>query len=722
MPASSDDQAEQARQARLVQGAFERGRAALGAGDKADAMRWLDRAHRLAPDDGTITLVLASAAIGADNPKAVTLFSQVAADSDVRDAWLGLATARVLLRDLVGASAAVAEALSRHVVWLDIAGLAEQVARSTGAAGWCGLTSGGSVIVHPVGPERIEIRMDGRVVGDAVSVPRSRPARPGDDGRANLPDGAVILPKAWPHGRSVTVIARGPGHEERHLIGSPISLRAIGRVEGHVEAWKGGVRGWAWCPGDPDAAPRLALSAGRARKEIVATDAAPGTSGLAPLALPRSFVIPWTELPERDAPVHLRGRDGRDLPGSPIVASRADRQCRSKHRSEREPPVPQSRRRVQAGWRGDAADAVILVTHNDGGGVEQRIQASVASHAAQGRRAIVLRPTKLPNGSAGVIAVSNSLRDLVFELPREQPALLRLLRGTKPVAAELHHFLNHDPAVFETIRALGVPYDAHTHDYAWFCPRIALVGRGDRYCGEPAQAACETCVAEMGSFLNEDIRIPALLDRSQAILTGARQVIAPSHDAAARLARHFDGISSIVIPHEDDAAIAEPPPIRIEAGAVRVCIAGAIGLHKGFDVLLACARDAKQRALDLTFVVAGTTIDDQRLIDTGRVFVTGPYRPDEAVALIRAQKAALALLPSIWPETWCLGLTELWRAGLRVAAFDIGAPAERIRRTGRGFLLPLNLAPAAINDTLLKWARGRSSLPIRRSSAYKPTH
>jgi glycosyltransferase involved in cell wall biosynthesis len=199
-------------------------------------------------------------------------------------------------------------------------------------------------------------------------------------------------------------------------------------------------------------------------------------------------------------------------------------------------------------------------------------------------------------------------------------------------------------------------------------------------------------------------------------------VIAPSHDAAARLARHFRGISPIVIPHEDDAAVAEPPPIPLVAGTVRVCVAGAIGLHKGFHVLLACARDAKQRALDLTFVVAGTTIDDQCLIETDRVFVTGPYQPDEAVELIRAQRAALALLPSIWPETWCLGLTELWKAGLRVAAFDIGAPAERIRRTGRGFLLPLNLAPAAINDTLLKSARGRSSLPIRRSSAYKPSH
>jgi glycosyltransferase involved in cell wall biosynthesis len=288
-----------------------------------------------------------------------------------------------------------------------------------------------------------------------------------------------------------------------------------------------------------------------------------------------------------------------------------------------------------------------------------------------------------------------------------------LLRRAKPIEAELHHLLNHDASVVDVIRALGVPYDVHTHDFAWFCPRIALVGRGDRYCGEPTPDVCEACVAEMGSYLHEDIRVVTLLDRSRGILSGARRIIAPSEDAANRMARHFPDLSRTVIPHEDDAAVVEPPPITPVSGTVRVCVAGAIGLHKGFHVLLACARDARERALELSFIVAGTTIDDQLLIDTGRAFVTGPYEPDEAVALIRAQNATLAFLPSIWPETWCLGLTELWRAGLRVAAFDMGAPAKRIARTGRGFLMPLGLSPAAINDALMNAAKGRSFLPIQ---------
>lgn len=710
MPADiNDDSADRARWERNTRDAFARGQAALAAGDKADATRWLERAHRLVPHDGTITLLLASAAIGDDNAKAATLFSQVLASGDVRDAWLGLATARFLLRDIAGARGAIDAALHRHALWPDLAGLAGMVVRMTDAPGWCGLTGAGAVVVHPSGADRIEMQMDGRL------LVRS------DDKRD------LILPPGWPRAGSLTVTAIGGDGGDRHLIGSPVSLRAIGRVEGHVEAWQGGLRGWAWYPGDPDTKPRLSVGTGRARKEIVASGLTDAVPGLAPLARPRSFAVPWAELPGGEAPVRLSGRDGRDLQGSPVVARRADWNSTSPAKQPVSPAAakvdaaaPARRPRDLARWRGTGTESVVLITHDDGGGVERRIQASVAAHEASGRNAIVLRPTKPRNGSAGVMVSSGSLPDLRFELPREQPALRRLLRGMQAVEAELHHFLNHDPSVIETIRALGVPYDAHTHDYTWFCPRIALVGRGDRYCGEPAAAVCETCVAETGSYLHEDVSVPALLDRSRDILSGARRVIAPSHDAAARMVRHFPGIAPVVIPHEDDAAVDEPPPIPHVGGTVLVCVAGAIGLHKGFHVLLACARDAKKRGLDLSFVVAGRTIDDQRLIDTGRVFVTGPYQPDEAVALIEAQRAALALLPSIWPETWCLGLTELWRAGLRVAAFDIGAPAERIRQTGRGFLLPLGLAPRAINDALLNAARGRSFLPIRRSSAYKP--
>ena len=114
-------------------------------------------------------------------------------------------------------------------------------------------------------------------------------------------------------------------------------------------------------------------------------------------------------------------------------------------------------------------------------------------------------------------------------------------------------------------------------------------------------------------------------------------------------------------PHEDDGKISALSIPVLPANANRrgrpgVCVVGAIGVHKGYDVLLACARDAVHRDLDLEFIVVGHTIDDARLMETGRVFVTGRFEPNNVVALITAQPVQLGFIPSICPETWCLGL------------------------------------------------------------------
>jgi glycosyltransferase involved in cell wall biosynthesis len=131
-------------------------------------------------------------------------------------------------------------------------------------------------------------------------------------------------------------------------------------------------------------------------------------------------------------------------------------------------------------------------------------------------------------------------------------------------------------------------------------------------------------------------------------------------------------------------------------------VVGAIGIEKGYDMLLACARDAAKRNLDLRFHLVGHSCDDRRLLATGRVLITGRYEERDVAGLIEQQQAQLAWLPSLWPETWSYTLTQVWRAGLNVLAFDIGAPAERIRCTGRGWIVPLGLTPERLNDRMLK--------------------
>jgi GT2 family glycosyltransferase len=375
----------------------------------------------------------------------------------------------------------------------------------------------------------------------------------------------------------------------------------------------------------------------------------------------------------------------------------------------RKDPLASARRKLDlARWRGARLarrPTTLLITHDAGGGVEHCVAAACSTHIAAGRRPVVLKPSSDPDGTS-YVRVSDGLEDaypnLRFALPRERAALARFLMQMKPRGIEVHHTFGYHPVIHDLISDLGSPVDIHVHDYALICPRITLIGRERRYCGEPTLATCEGCLADLGSYAEDNISVEGLRQRSRNILTHARRIVVPSLDAAKRLQGYFPSVQPDVRPHEDDVALAATPlHAGIPGDTTRICVVGAIGIDKGFEILLACARDAVERALPLEFVVVGHTIDDGRLLDTGRVFITGEYRPDEVVPLIRAQHADLAWVPSLWPETWCFTLSEAWRAGLRVAAFDLGAQAERVRRSGRGVVLPLGLPAGAINSALL---------------------
>ncbi len=368
-------------------------------------------------------------------------------------------------------------------------------------------------------------------------------------------------------------------------------------------------------------------------------------------------------------------------------------------------PLAEARKRLDlARWciAPISRPAILLVTLALNGGVSRHVEERQRALSRLGQRVLVLRPV------AGALARCRiedpdhpDLRDMVFRTRDEIEPLVGMLARAGVCTIEYHHTLHHDPIVLDIPQRLGVPYDVVYHDYSWICPRIALIDGNGHYCGEPREADCDRCVCRYGAEIDEEIPVASLRQRSAAIASGARRRVAPTRDVADRLGRYLGPCAITVEPWDDVVPGLQSRPGRFPGERWRVCLIGAIGMHKGYQVLLDCARNAAARRLPLEFVVVGYTEDDYTLFATGRVFITGRYAEDEAVALVQAQRAQIALFPSVCPETWCYALSVAWRAGLDVVGFDIGAVAERIRRAGQGRLLPSSLDAGAINDALL---------------------
>ena len=345
---------------------------------------------------------------------------------------------------------------------------------------------------------------------------------------------------------------------------------------------------------------------------------------------------------------------------------------------------------------------VLIVSLALPGGVETYVTERARALRAQGSYALVLRPvTAGKSDRCELWTDALDVPNLQFDVPRDLAALTGLLRDLSLTGIEIQHFLNLDPRLIEAVRALGVPYDVMVHDYSWICPRVTLIDGSNRYCGEPEVSVCQTCVRRHGSKLGEKISVTALRARSSTWLEGARRVTAPSQDTAGRLRRYFPNLDVGVQPHTEGLPTPASRPRNRVRALFRIALIGAIGTHKGYRMLLECARDARARKLPMEFVVIGHTENDAPLLATGKVFVTGRYSEAEAPHLIEREQPDIAWLPSVWPETWCYALDHALRAQLPIVAFDIGAVAERLRSLGTGELMPLKLAAPRINDRFL---------------------
>lgn len=375
-----------------------------------------------------------------------------------------------------------------------------------------------------------------------------------------------------------------------------------------------------------------------------------------------------------------------------------------------QPLAPLRRRLDREALRENRRRRVLLVSHGLGGGVGRHVEARMRMLAADGYLPLLMHPADDGGGAVVTSCRAEEFHDLRFGVD-ETELCADFLRSLAVERVELHHFLGLDEAFIDGCFALGAPVDVFLHDFSLYCPRLTLLGADGTYCGEPGVAACRDCVGKAGSELHDALDPDVLRARSRRWIAQARMITAPCRDSAQRHERMFPGLPVRVAPWEDTAR----PPITVTPAVGppwRIATIGAIGEQKGRSVLLDCAAHAADCDLPLEFGIIGFAVDEEALLRTGNMFVTGRYEPDELPTLLRREAPHAIFLPSLTPETWSYALSEAMTTGLPVIAFDLGAIAERLRAsTVPHRLIPPGTSIAEINALLLAVASGKADPP-----------
>jgi GT2 family glycosyltransferase len=374
-------------------------------------------------------------------------------------------------------------------------------------------------------------------------------------------------------------------------------------------------------------------------------------------------------------------------------------------------PLAEARRRID--WarmkRLCGAKNLLIVCHNRGGGTERHVQEDIRRLTPSGYSIFLLRP--VPGRPTHASLTHHRIQRLVNMAPfdlRDETSLIAALRELGIVEVHTHGLVDFSAdapqRIARIVKALQARWEVNIHDYKVICPRLNLADENGLYCGEPEDGECNRCLSRRGSdFQITDI--VAWRRMHGEALRRADRVLVPDDDVARRLKKYFPGIAFELSPHEENDWKEVPVriPSREPGEKTRVVVIGAISKVKGFEILLSCAKDARSRGLPLEFTVMGYSMNDRLLQEAG-VQVTGKYQEEQAEDLLRRLDPHIVWLPSMWPETYSYTLSIAFRAGLPVAAFDIGAIASRLRAAGKDqMLMDLALAsrPAEINRRLI---------------------
>lgn len=240
-----------------------------------------------------------------------------------------------------------------------------------------------------------------------------------------------------------------------------------------------------------------------------------------------------------------------------------------------------------------------------------------------------------------------------------------------------------------------------THDYFAVCPSFVLIDATGRHCGIPSLSECASCMREhdasyvalspptdIGAWRASWGRCLGAADEVRCFSEASRRLLLKAYPA-------LDAGHVTLVPHKIDFVPARPPRVDPRAPLV-IGVVGEISAQKGALVVTEMARIIEREGLHARIVVVGA-IDAPSLT---ALRATGPYRREDLVDLIESSGINMFLFPSIWPETFSYVVAELMTLHVPIVAFDLGAPAERIRNYTLGRLAPEVSARAALDTAI----------------------
>ena len=257
----------------------------------------------------------------------------------------------------------------------------------------------------------------------------------------------------------------------------------------------------------------------------------------------------------------------------------------------------------------------------------------------------------------------------------------------------IHHQVNAPLDLELLFKDWSGPVCLTLHDFFAICPSYNLIMEDGRYCGLDQPTACPDCLRHATGF---QIDIETTWQRiQQKNLLFVDQCYVPSESCRDIFQQAFSALTGkiTVRGHGSSAALGSRAAHRTLGRPMRVGFLGGLARPKGSalirELITSHGRD------DIHWVLIGE-IGDSELdqVNQANLTKTGRYVQEDLPGLIEELQVDLVVLCSVWPETFSYTLSECWSLGLPVVVGPLGAPVERVRAYGGGWIVDELSAPS----------------------------
>ena len=240
------------------------------------------------------------------------------------------------------------------------------------------------------------------------------------------------------------------------------------------------------------------------------------------------------------------------------------------------------------------------------------------------------------------------------------------------------------------VKDTDTPLIIPIHDYYALCPSYTLLNDKGSYCKVPDLDACKTCMSqntqEWRNYHSGPVNMTSWRETWLSLLELSHKILCFSNASKDILLNAYPTLDSKridIIPHQVKPLTPVITNIQ-KTKTVTLGILGAINYAKGAQIIKHLIKAIEHNKLNIHVVLIGEMSED---IKSTHFYITGRYERDNLPQIVKDEAIDMFIIPSICPETFSYTTQEIMMMEIPLMVFDIGAPAERVKKYAKGHII-----------------------------------